>query len=526
MPDFSASYVFAGFAIFMAITVASHYIFREYSGDPSDRALVASFLAGLYGAFIGNWATGIRPYYEVGPDDVMVMKLSFDWIIWSLVGIGLGVCYVIVNFSERPASARSGVQMVAWILLGGTLGVAVYQMWLTKLLELPHPDWIAVAAIGATVGVGELVSRYRDEPAKAVFTLPALLYVALNAAASLLALAATAAASEEAAIGVGQAMHWTPVIGAGLGAMAILRSALFVVRTQDGKDLQVGPGSLVQTLLEAADRSLDRLRAQQRAWTVARVMDRLEILAEPAEAGPASPTGQVPASDDSLGGSDQSGSRGRGLMRTIPLALGGATPQRTVDRQAFAIVVDIVAGALPAYCIALTQNLKDTDQIAFVEGVSNLRTAACMSDRVKLLTIGLIAMNHVGAQVLDAAVTSLADDLRTLARERKRDVEDRLAETEAKSKKVADVTREAAVAAREDDASLTVQELTRRAAELAADAATSAARTNRRVKIAVEELSPTTTMTATAVAEALSPGHHPSTSDTVADTEGEQASAA
>ena len=387
--------------------------------------------------------------------------------------------------------------MMTLILLGGTLGVAVYQMWITKLLVLPHPDWIIVTAIGGTVGVGELVSRYRDEPAKAVFTLPALLYVGLNAVAALLALAATAASTDieigQVPVGTVADVHWPQVLAAGLGAMAILRSALFVVRTQEGKDLQVGPGSLVQTLLEAADQSLDRLRAQQRAWTVARVMDRLEIFADPIETGPISPKRHeaAPASDASKPGTNT-----RRLMRSLPRALSVSAPDRTIDRQAFAIVVDIVAGALPTYCIALTQNMKDADEDAFVKQVAKLRTATCMSDRVRLLTIGLIAMNHVGAKVLDAAVASLADDLRTLARERKREVEERLGETEEKTKKVADVTREAASAARQDDATQSVQNLTRRAAELAAEAATSAARTNRRVKLAVGELVPSVAVTA------------------------------
>ena len=52
-------------------------------------------------------------------------------------------------------------------------------------------DWayLAVAAIGGLVGMSELVARYRDEPARAVRNTPALVYIGINASASILALA-------------------------------------------------------------------------------------------------------------------------------------------------------------------------------------------------------------------------------------------------------------------------------------------------------------------------------------------------
>ena len=45
-------------------------------------------------------------------------------------------------------------------------------------------DYAIVAALGALVGSGELVSRYRDAPAGALRTRPALFYILLNLAAS------------------------------------------------------------------------------------------------------------------------------------------------------------------------------------------------------------------------------------------------------------------------------------------------------------------------------------------------------
>lgn len=40
---------------------------------------------------------------------------------------------------------------------------------------------VLVAILGMGVGIGELISRYRDAPARAIRTRPAYLYVALNA---------------------------------------------------------------------------------------------------------------------------------------------------------------------------------------------------------------------------------------------------------------------------------------------------------------------------------------------------------
>jgi hypothetical protein len=51
-------------------------------------------------------------------------------------------------------------------------------------------DWIAVAALGAIVGVSELTSRYRDAPEAALRTWPAFFYIATNMAASVAALSA------------------------------------------------------------------------------------------------------------------------------------------------------------------------------------------------------------------------------------------------------------------------------------------------------------------------------------------------
>ena len=45
-------------------------------------------------------------------------------------------------------------------------------------------DYLIVAGFGALVGIGELVSRYRDAPGRALIAGSAALYVAINALAA------------------------------------------------------------------------------------------------------------------------------------------------------------------------------------------------------------------------------------------------------------------------------------------------------------------------------------------------------
>ncbi len=49
-------------------------------------------------------------------------------------------------------------------------------------------DFLLVVLLGVLVGLGEIVSRYRDAPVRALGSLPAGLYLGLNGAASWLAL--------------------------------------------------------------------------------------------------------------------------------------------------------------------------------------------------------------------------------------------------------------------------------------------------------------------------------------------------
>src|SRR5262245_19946959 len=113
-------------------------------------------------------------------------------------------------------------------------------------------SYLVVFLIGAGVGLGELVSRYRDEPTRTIVTSPAALYVAINGGASVYALFALNVFGVKPGDDDAQS-RLLIVMAAGFGAMAVLRSALFKVRVGDD-DIGVGPVAFLEIILGATDR--------------------------------------------------------------------------------------------------------------------------------------------------------------------------------------------------------------------------------------------------------------------------------
>src|ERR1043166_4607068 len=133
-----------------------------------------------------------------------------------------------------------------------------------------YPRDHAPPHLGALVGASELVARYRDSPERALWTIPATLYVLINAAASTTALYVIAyfgivkgESSERIII--------TQIFVAGFGAMAFFRTSIFTYRVGD-QDIGIGPVAFLQVILKASDRAVDRLRADARAAAVETAM--------------------------------------------------------------------------------------------------------------------------------------------------------------------------------------------------------------------------------------------------------------
>jgi hypothetical protein len=196
------------------------------------------------------------------------------------------------------------------------------------------------------------MSRYRDAPTLALRSWPGFLYMAINIGASLGAYALAKVFGWNINLGDSKstsAGQWTLVLVCGLSAMALFRSSLFVRRIGD-RDVGVGPSSFLQIFLSAADADVDRQRAVVRASAVSRIMQDVDY------------------------------------------------------RKAFE--------ALPPYCLALMQNLSDDAQ-------RDLRKALELLDKdpmdpdLKTRVLGLELVNVVGVSVLEQAVSSLGDKIRS-----------------------------------------------------------------------------------------------------------------
>lgn len=134
-----------------------------------------------------------------------------------------------------------------------------------------------VFLFGGLVGVAELVSRYRDDPFRAMRSRPALLYVAVNAMAGVAALELVDRFRVFAETTYEPQREAYEVLLAGFGAMVFFRSAIFTVRV-GGSDVAIGPGGMLQSILHMADRATDRRMALDRAPAVKRLMADISFI--------------------------------------------------------------------------------------------------------------------------------------------------------------------------------------------------------------------------------------------------------
>jgi hypothetical protein len=211
-------------------------------------------------------------------------------------------------------------------------------------------DFAAVGALGAMVGIGELVSRYRDEPGRIFRALAAWLYLGLNVGGAAIGMGLALAFDWRFGVATTSgdtALRWTRILVAGTAAMALLRSSLFTVRI-GSQDVGIGPSSFLQSLLMATDRAVDRVRAA----------DRNRITGE--------------------------------LLAGI----------------SFAKACDV----LPAHCLGLMQNLSKEEQEALGRQIAALKSAAG-TDAAKSMLLGLALLNVVGETVLRDAIGTLKDQI-------------------------------------------------------------------------------------------------------------------
>jgi len=207
-------------------------------------------------------------------------------------------------------------------------------------------DYFVVFALGAFVGGVEILSRYKDAPFKVALSRPGLVYTGINALVAALTLALvrlfgwTFTQPLETSPEI---IRWTQVIVSGLAAMTLFRSSLFNYHL-DNQDISIGPNAILQILLVAVDKEVDRLRGKERARIVEDAMD------------------------------------------------GIAFKEAVLN--------------LPTVAIALMQNLSREDQDQILDSVKALNSeeAKDMPERTKTMSLGLTIMNVVGEDILKAAI--------------------------------------------------------------------------------------------------------------------------
>ncbi len=161
------------------------------------------------------------------------------------------------------------------VVLGiGFLGWRILEQRQPAVLST-HGWYLALAGfLGALLGGSELVSRYRDEPTRALTSTPGVFYMLLNAIISMSAYGLLTRYGAGLIPSLTDDPLMRSIVG-GFGAMAILRSKFLTLRTENGEDVGVGPDAAISAFLSAADRGVDRTRAAKRLKLVFRRVSRV-----------------------------------------------------------------------------------------------------------------------------------------------------------------------------------------------------------------------------------------------------------
>ena len=213
-------------------------------------------------------------------------------------------------------------------------------------------NYLIAGLIGGLVGAIELISRYRDNPWAAVREKMAWFYMGVNFAAALVAYHLVTTFN----VYFGFDPKTEPdklvtmqVLISAFSAMAFFRTALFTTRVAE-TDVPVGPGLAFQVLLDATDRAVDRRRALPRAEDIPKLMAPIDF--------------------------------------------------------------DKAVAALPTFCFGLMQNISPADQSAAGEEFATLANRPELDPSLKSYLLGLMLVNLVGIDVLEAAVNALGEKIK------------------------------------------------------------------------------------------------------------------
>ncbi len=208
--------------------------------------------------------------------------------------------------------------------------------------------WIA-GFFGGIVGAAELVSRYKDAPARLFQIASAWLYIFINVAASVGALYVIHVAGWTFGQNGKSLQHLYQVSVAGFGSIAFFRSSLFSVKVGDST-VPVGPNLVLTPFLNAAEQAVGRDQANERIKKVSKVMSGVDYAKAHL--------------------------------------------------------------ALPAECFTASVDVAASDQQTFRSAISVLDGQSEITSVAKANILGLQLMNLVGYTVLEAAVSALDGEIK------------------------------------------------------------------------------------------------------------------
>jgi hypothetical protein len=207
-----------------------------------------------------------------------------------------------------------------------------------------------VFVAGALVGLAELLTRHKDYPARAAFSLPSLGYLLLNGSLSMLALLVCNLSPPDFLLVAGKTLDpLKTVLFVGFGAAAFFRSSFFKLRTPDG-DISVGPGLIIEVFLRVIDDSVDRKLGERRLDDVSAIMD--------------------------------------------------------------GVVFTKAAKTLPTYCFAALKGLSPESQQQLAIQIKTLGEATEIDDDSKSVSLGLAIMSLTGRSILKKAVDKLGPKIK------------------------------------------------------------------------------------------------------------------
>ena len=207
-------------------------------------------------------------------------------------------------------------------------------------------EYFIVTVFAGLVGFAELTQRYRDDPIKLFSGAPTLVYVNINALSGVAALAL----AKDFELFKGDAHQKVyQIMLASFGAIAFFRSSLFTARI--GKeDLDIGPSTLLKSLLATVDTTINRSQAVDRSQDIVDIMAGVDF--EKAKA------------------------------------------------------------ALPTLCFVLVENVPDDVQKAVGNAIGNLSNQKELQPTEKTKILGVYLLREVGPHVLQRAVNALGDGIK------------------------------------------------------------------------------------------------------------------